>query len=144
MSILRASPSFVTKIMVGKIPTVGFTIYGHQPTSQTDGQPTPVPSGYRETGSDFLLKLDPVALAYTPARTSPQKYWKAIDKPGTYMEIRVSDALPLVIVNGNFEANIPATPGGFFAQGVLTSLGWTIQASPVDAAFPPANNFHMA
>lgn len=143
MTILRANAETVKKIMCKKMTARAFTISGVGSAIDSMGASSaPQKQGFLDGGPDFFMRLDSSARTYTPPQASPKKYWQEIDSPGTYIEIKISDAFPLLVCNGNFECYIPDSKGAAL-RGVLNALGWTIEASPVDAAFPPANNHYI-
>lgn len=142
MTIYRANADTVKKIMTGKMHARAFTIFGIGATTDSLG----VGSGRTESsnpdgGVDFRMRLDSAALTYTPPQASPKKAWEN-GKPGTYLEIKISDAVPVLYCNSNFECYIPDDKGAVL-RGVLNGLGWTQAASPVDATVPAANNPHI-
>ena len=145
MTIYRANADTVKKIMTGKMLARAFTILGvgAATDSQNVGTGSPTKHGVGDGGPDFRMRLDSAALTYTPQQASPKKYWQEADSPGTYIEIKISDAFPLLICNSNFECYIPDSKGAVLL-GVLNGLGWTQAASPVDATVPAANNTHIS
>lgn len=144
MTIYRANADTVKKIMAGKMLARAFTVFGLGSATNSMGvQGSPTRHANGDGGADFRMRIDSSARTYTPPRASPKKYWEEIDSPGTYIEIKISDKFPLLICNGNFECYIPNSEGAVLG-GVLNSLGWTIEAGPVDAAFPPAKNYGLS
>lgn len=144
MTIYRANADTVKKIMAGKMLARAFTILGLGSAIDSMGiSAAPQRQAFLDGGPDFRMRLDSAARTYTPPQASPKKYWQEIDSPGTYIEIKISDRFPLLICNGNFECYIPNSEGAVLG-GVLNSLGWTIEASPADAAFPPAKNYGLS
>lgn len=143
MTIYRANTDTVKKIMTGKMHARAFTIFGVGSAIDSLGvSSAPQKQGLWDGGADFRMRLDSAARTYTPPQASPKKYWQETDGPGTYIEIMISVAFPLLICNGNFECYIPDDKGAAL-RGVLNSLGWTVEASPVDATFPPAKNLYI-
>lgn len=143
MTIYRANADTVKKIMTGKMLARAFTILGLGAATdpQNVGAGRGSESGIPDGGADFRMRLDSAALTYTPPQASPKKVWEN-GKPGTYLEIKISDAFPVLYCNRNFECYIPDSKGAVLS-GVLSGLGWTSAASPVDATVPAANNPHI-
>lgn len=144
MTIYRANADTVKKIMTGKMLARAFTILGLGAAKDAQGVGTGSgsESGIPDGGADFRMRLDSAALTYTPPQASPKKVWEN-GKPGTYLEIKISDAVPVLYCNSNFECSLPDTQKASVARGSILALGWTSAAGPVDSEVPAANNHHL-
>ncbi len=142
--IYRANAATVKQILAGKMHALAFTILGlgAAKDAQNVGTGCGSESGIPDGGADFRMRLDSAALTYTPPQASPKKFWEN-GKPGSYLEIKISDAAPVLYCNSNFECSLPDTQKASVARATLLALGWTSAAGPVDSEIPAATNHHL-